>query len=89
MTDKGMNYNASSPDELALLNFARFIGYEYQGMDENNEITISVMKSIRKFKLLHILEFDSTRYIHIHLSKQEEEFSDSKRSLDLEVQDTD
>lgn len=22
-------YNASSPDELALVNFARFIGYEY------------------------------------------------------------
>jgi phospholipid-transporting ATPase len=28
-------YNASSPDELSLLNFARFMGFEYIGTDEN------------------------------------------------------
>lgn len=27
-------YNASSPDELALLNFAKFCGFEYRGLDK-------------------------------------------------------
>ena len=27
-------YNASSPDELALLNFAKFVGYNFLGINE-------------------------------------------------------
>jgi phospholipid-transporting ATPase len=27
--DNRIEYNASSPDELALVNFARFVGYEF------------------------------------------------------------
>jgi phospholipid-transporting ATPase len=36
ITEKQENeliYNASSPDELALINFAKFSGVEYIGMD--------------------------------------------------------
>ena len=29
-------YNASSPDELALLNFAKFCGYNFNGIDESS-----------------------------------------------------
>ena len=35
-----MIYNASSPDELALVNFAKMVGCEYKGIDVNNDITI-------------------------------------------------
>lgn len=33
-------YNASSPDELALVNFAKYCGVEYRGMDENSCMVI-------------------------------------------------
>lgn len=33
-------YNATSPDELALLNFAKFVGYEFIGVDERNVMKI-------------------------------------------------
>ena len=33
-------YNASSPDELALLNFAKYAGFEYLGMSNNGEMQV-------------------------------------------------
>lgn len=33
-------YNASSPDELALINFAKFCGFEYKGMDDNGNMIV-------------------------------------------------
>ena len=54
-------YNASSPDELALLNFAKFIGCEFLGMDDNNNIIINFFGEKFTYKLLYILEFNSTR----------------------------
>lgn len=35
-------YNASSPDELALLNFAKFCGYNFNGIDDSNNYEISI-----------------------------------------------
>ena len=35
-------YNASSPDELALLNFAKFCGYNFNGIDESSNYEISI-----------------------------------------------
>jgi len=49
-------YNASSPDELSLVNFARFCGFMYKGII-NNEIIINKTK----YKFLHFLEFTSAR----------------------------
>lgn len=54
-------YNASSPDELALVNFAKFSGCEYLGMDEDNRMQISYKGKTSKFKLLQVLEFNSKR----------------------------
>jgi phospholipid-transporting ATPase len=54
-------YNASSPDELALINFAKLVGAEYTGMDDDNNMTMMYKKREFKFKLLHVLEFNSTR----------------------------
>lgn len=53
-------YNASSPDELALINFAKFCGVEYRGIDEHNNVTIFYKEEL-KYKLEFELEFNSTR----------------------------
>ena len=58
-------YNASSPDELALVNWAKFCGVEYMGMDENNNMLVNIFGSIHKYQLLHVLEFNSFRFIYI------------------------
>ena len=54
-------YNASSPDELALLNFAKTCGYTYHGLDEDNNMVIQIDGKESKYKLLHVLEFTSAR----------------------------
>ncbi len=38
--DNELIYNASSPDELALINFAKYAGFYYKGMDEKNVMTV-------------------------------------------------
>ena len=56
-------YDASSPDELALVNFAKFVGIEFVGIDERNNIMILDKNTNEKitYELLHTLEFNSTR----------------------------
>lgn len=54
---------AASPDELALVNFAKFSGCEYVGMDEDNNMQVSFKGKILKFRLLQVLEFNSKRYV--------------------------
>jgi phospholipid-transporting ATPase len=54
-------YNASSPDELALANFARFCGCEFQGTDDEGHMKVKFQGGELRFKLLHVLEFNSTR----------------------------
>jgi phospholipid-transporting ATPase len=56
-----VNYNASSPDELALVNAARFFGVKYIDRDEENNIYIEFKKEKQKWKLLNTIEFNSTR----------------------------
>jgi phospholipid-transporting ATPase len=48
--DGELIYNASSPDELALVNFARFCGVEYLGLDENNIITVKYKEKKFEFQ---------------------------------------
>lgn len=54
-------YNSSSPDEIALANFAKFCGFEFQGMNSQGEISTCFNGKQLYFKLHHIIEFDSTR----------------------------
>ena len=56
-------YNASSPDELALVNCAKFCGFEYMGTDENDNLLVEHKNVTFKYKLLYVLEFNSTRLI--------------------------
>ena len=58
-------YNASSPDELALVNGARFLGCTYLGRDEidNNIFVVGMSREGETctFELLNAIEFNSTR----------------------------
>ena len=56
-------YNASSPDELALVNGMRYFGFEFRDRDEDNNVVIDVKrtKEVLHYKVLHILEFNSDR----------------------------
>ena len=59
-------YNASSPDELALVNGARNLGFAFRERDEEGDMIIDVelpgkAKEVRKYRLLNLIEFDSAR----------------------------
>ena len=58
-----IKYNASSPDELALLNGARYLGVTYQGRsaDNNNVFEVTVKGELRYFEQLNLIEFSSAR----------------------------
>lgn len=56
-----MKYNASSPDELAFINMARYCGWEYLGIDANNIVTIKYNGDALRYRLLHTIEFNSDR----------------------------
>lgn len=67
--EKGPNeiiYNASSPDELALVNFAKFSGFQYMGTDSDQNMLVLFNKKMHKFRLLQTLEFNSTRFDDIY-----------------------
>ena len=61
--DGNITYNASSPDELALINAARYFGMVFESRDENNRIVLyDKRKNTRvEFHLLNVIEFTSTR----------------------------
>lgn len=61
-TKKG-TYNASSPDELALVNAAKQFGFIYKARDENDNFIIhdSIRGIDLKYQLLNVCEFTSTR----------------------------
>ena len=60
-TKNGNILNSASPDELALVNAAKYFGYEFIGRDENGAIMISEGGEVTKYPLLNVLEFNSTR----------------------------
>jgi phospholipid-transporting ATPase len=61
LDEKSGKYNASSPDELALVNSAKFFGFEFKKRDEDNYMIIHCNGIDLKYRLLNILEFTSTR----------------------------
>ena len=54
-------YCAASPDELALVNFAKMCGVEFLGPDDQDSLQIRVFGEILKYELLDTLEFTSSR----------------------------
>lgn len=59
--DEDTIYNASSPDELALVNAAKYFGIEFIERSADSIITIKYNNNLIKFELLNIFEFDSDR----------------------------
>lgn len=61
-TKKGKTfYNASSPDELALVNAGKYFGFTFKGRDEENNIELSIQGKDQKVELLNVIEFTSSR----------------------------
>jgi len=56
-----VQYNASSPDELALVNGARHLRFAFEKRDDDGNIVCKTWYGERKYKLLNVIEFDSTR----------------------------
>ncbi|KAK3727334.1 hypothetical protein QZH41_018176, partial [Actinostola sp. cb2023] len=54
------HYQASSPDEKALVEAAVRFGIVYKGKVAD-DMELDILGTIHKYKLLHVLEFDSTR----------------------------
>ena len=61
LDDRTGKYNASSPDELALVNAAKFFGVVFKKRDEDNNLVIDYRGVELKYRLLNVLEFNSTR----------------------------
>jgi phospholipid-transporting ATPase len=55
------DYNASSPDELAFVYFAKLVGCEFKGIDEDSFIILNEFGQETKYKLLDSFEFNSDR----------------------------
>ena len=58
---KELTYNSSSPDETALINFARYCGFIFQGINLDNILSILYNEKEYLFKILYELSFNSTR----------------------------
>jgi len=54
-------YNASSPDELALTSFAKFCSYEFVETSEDGYMVVELEGRRERYRLLHVLEFNSDR----------------------------
>ncbi len=56
-------YNASSPDELALVNGMRHLGFAFSERDIDDNIIVELLRTNEtvKYKLLHVIEFNSDR----------------------------
>eukprot|EP00352_Strombidinopsis_acuminata_P001836 CAMPEP_0176384886 /NCGR_PEP_ID=MMETSP0126-20121128/34683_1 /TAXON_ID=141414 ORGANISM="Strombidinopsis acuminatum, Strain SPMC142" /NCGR_SAMPLE_ID=MMETSP0126 /ASSEMBLY_ACC=CAM_ASM_000229 /LENGTH=165 /DNA_ID=CAMNT_0017750865 /DNA_START=1564 /DNA_END=2061 /DNA_ORIENTATION=- len=59
--EKALIYNASSPDELALVNGARHFGFAFEERDDDNNMVFDYYGETRRYKLLNVLEFTSAR----------------------------
>jgi len=59
--ERNGKFNASSPDELALVNAAKFFGAVFVKRDSENNMVISFAGKEHKYRLLNILEFTSAR----------------------------
>ena len=61
--DEKGNYNATSSDELALVNFAKYGGFEFMGTSKENINTwfLSTPKGTVEYTLLKVFEFSSEK----------------------------
>ena len=58
--ETSFEYKAQSPDEAALVNAAKNVGFTFVKR-EGNRISIDIMGTVKKFEILNVLEFNSDR----------------------------
>ena len=59
--NKGV-YNAASPDELSLVEGAKELGFQFYGRETDNVVVVYDNFGYKlKYKVLNVLEFNSTR----------------------------
>lgn len=58
---KYLAYNATSPDELALVNGARHLGFAYEGQDDDRRTVIQGFDGLAHYEHLNVIEFNSDR----------------------------
>ena len=56
-----IEYRASSPDELALVNAAKYFGIKFIGRDGDQNILIDLKGKVVKIAVLNVIEFNSDR----------------------------
>ena len=56
-----IEYKASSPDELALVNAARYFGFSFVGRDSDQNVLLEIANTRVLIKILNVLEFNSDR----------------------------
>jgi phospholipid-transporting ATPase len=61
VVEKDGSYNASSPDELAFVNFTKLLGCDFMGLDDDNNILVNQFGQKKSLKLLDVIEFNSDR----------------------------
>ena len=59
--DRNGEYSSASPDELALVDYAKKAGCEFLGRDTADNVSIQDREGKRVYKLLNVCEFTSTR----------------------------
>lgn len=59
--EKDLIYHASSPDELALVNGAKYFGAKFVDRKEDNTIILDFYGETYKYSLLNVFEFNSDR----------------------------
>ncbi|KAI8922692.1 hypothetical protein BC831DRAFT_506465, partial [Entophlyctis helioformis] len=57
---RGIIYKAQSPDEAALVDAARDIGFVFKSRD-NTQVCVDMLGTPQTFQVLHVLEFSSSR----------------------------
>jgi phospholipid-transporting ATPase len=59
--DHKIEYKASSPDELALVNAAKYFGVHFLGRDKENNMEIDMHGDPCVIRILNVIEFNSVR----------------------------
>ncbi len=54
-------YSASSPDELALVNCAKYFNISFEERDESNNVIMDIFGERKIYHLLNVIEFTSGR----------------------------
>jgi phospholipid-translocating ATPase len=62
-TGDKISYKSQSPDESALITAAKNIGYVLTDRNNDNVVTVEILRVSHQYKLLNVIEFNSDRKV--------------------------